>query len=316
MTQSGADDYVYQEVFDWARLPEGWDIGEVVDVAVDADDRVYVFSRAEHPLMVFAQDGSFIRAWGEGLFRRPHGLTLAKDELLGAVLYCVDDDGHWIGKFTLDGELLLALGKRGESAPRMSGQPFNRPTKVAIDPKSGELYISDGYGNARIHKYTTDGQHLFSWGDSGVDPGQFNLPHSVCTDRQGNVYVADRENHRVQIFDEQGNYLAQWNNLHRPCGLHIAGDIAYIGQLPTQMDLNADYPNLGACVTIHDLTGRRLARLGTAHPGDGPGQYTAPHGIAVDSRGDVYVGEVSWSGYGRRLDPPRTFRSFRKLVRA
>src|SRR5262245_51296833 len=147
MTQSGVDDYVYQEVFDWARLPEGWDIGEVVDVAVDEDDRVYIFSRAEHPLMVFEQDGSFIRAWGEGLFRRPHGLTLAEDELLGAVLYCVDDDGHWIGKFTLDGELLTALGKRGESTPRMSGQPFNRPTKVAIDPKSGELYISDGCGS-------------------------------------------------------------------------------------------------------------------------------------------------------------------------
>jgi DNA-binding beta-propeller fold protein YncE len=315
MTQPSTSDYVYQEVFDWARLPSGWDLGEVVDVVVDPEDRVYLFSRGEHPLMVFEQDGSFVRAWGEGLFARPHGLTIASDAQLGTVLYCVDDDGHWIGKFSLEGELLRAIGRRGEAARRLSGQPFNRPTKVAIDPRSGELYISDGYGNARIHKYTPGGRHLFSWGEGGVEPGQFNLPHSVCTDRQGNVYVADRENHRVQVFDSQGNYQAQWNNLHRPCGLHIAGDTVYIGQLPTQMDLNADYPNLGACVTIHDLTGRLLARLGAAHPGDGPGQYTAPHGIAVDSRGDVYVGEVSWSGYGRRLDPPRRFRSFRKLVR-
>jgi hypothetical protein len=315
MTQPSTIDYIYQEVFDWAQLPSGWDVGEVVDVVVDSEDRVYLFSRGEHPLMVFEQDGSFVRSWGEGLFTRPHGLTIGSDAQLGTVLYCVDDDGHWIGKFSVEGQLLLAIGKRGEAAPRLSGQPFNRPTKVAIDPQSGELYISDGYGNARIHKYTADGRHLFSWGDGGVEPGQFNLPHSVCTDRQGNVYVADRENHRVQVFDSQGNYQSQWNNLHRPCGLHIAGDTAYIGQLPTQMDLNADYPNLGACITIHDLAGRLLARLGTAHPGDGPGQYTAPHGIAVDSRGDVYVGEVSWSGYGRRLDPPRTFRSFRKLVR-
>jgi DNA-binding beta-propeller fold protein YncE len=265
--------------------------------------------------MIFDPDGSFVGAWGENLFTRPHGLTLALDERLGQVLYCVDDDGHWVGKFSLEGELLLSIGRRGEAAPRCSGQPFNRPTKVAIDPKTGELYISDGYGNARIHKYTAGGQHLFSWGDFGVEPGQFNLPHSVCADRQGRVYVADRENHRVQIFDDQGNFLDQWHNLHRPCGLHIAGERVYIGQLPTQMDLNADYPNLGACVTIHDLSGRQLARLGAAHPGDGPGQYTAPHGIAVDSQGAVYVGEVSWSGYGRRLDPPRTFRSFRKLVR-
>jgi DNA-binding beta-propeller fold protein YncE len=311
----GSGDYTYEEVADWARLPEGWDFREVVDVVVGSHDRVYVFNRGEHPLMVFEPDGSFIRAWGEGSFTRPHGLTLALDEQLGEVLYCVDDDGHWIGKFSLDGDLLMAIGQRGEAAPRCSGQPFNRPTKVAIDPKTGELYISDGYGNARVHKYTADGRHLFCWGDFGVEPGQFNLPHSICADRQGNLYVADRENHRIQMFDDQGNYLAQWHDLHRPCGLHIAGDSVYVGQLPTQLDLNADYPNLGACVTVHDLTGRRLARLGAARPGDGPGQFTAPHGIAVDSRGDVYVGEVSWSGYGRRLDPPRTFRSFRKLVR-
>jgi DNA-binding beta-propeller fold protein YncE len=316
MTQAGMSEEVYEEVAGWARLPAGWDFREVVDVVVDSRDRVYVFNRGEHPLIIFEQDGSFIGSWGEGLFTRPHGLTLALDEQLGEVLYCVDDDGHWVGKFSLEGRLILSIGRRGEPAPRLSGQPFNRPTKVAIDPKTGELYISDGYGNAKIHKYSADGRHLFSWGDFGVEPGQFNLPHSVCVDREGRVYVADRENHRVQVFDDRGNFLEQWHNLHRPCGLHIAGDRAYVGQLPTQMDLNADYPNLGACVTVHDLTGRRLARLGAAHPGDGPGQYTAPHGIAVDSRGAVYVGEVSWSGYGRRLDPPRTFRSFRKLVRA
>src|SRR5262245_39618616 len=135
MTQPSTTDYVYREVFDWAQLPEGWDIGEVVDVAVDSDDRVYVFSRSEHPLMVFEADGSFVRAWGEGLFARRHGLTLAMDAQAGAVLYCVDDDGHWIGKFDLEGQLLMAIGERGAAAPRMSGQPFNRPTKVAIDPK-------------------------------------------------------------------------------------------------------------------------------------------------------------------------------------
>jgi hypothetical protein len=129
------------------------------------------------------------------------------------------------------------------------------------------------------------------------------------------VYVADRENHRVQIFDVRGRYLDQWNNLHRPCGLHIAGGLAYIGQLPTSLGVNASYPNIGACVSIHKLNGARLAKLGDAHAGEQPGQFTAPHGLAVDSKGDIYVGEVSWSAYGRLLDPPRTVRSLRKLVR-
>jgi hypothetical protein len=315
MTKLGSGNYVYEELSDWPQLPAGWDFKEVVDAVVDSQDRVYVFNRGEHPLMIFEPDGRFIRSWGEGLFVRPHGLTRLPDAQLGEVLLCTDDDGHWIGKFSLDGELLMTIGRKGEGAPKGSGQPFNRPTKVALDPKTGELYISDGYGNARVHKYTAEGRHLFSWGDYGTDPGQFNLPHSVCTDSAGKVYIADRENSRVQIFDDQGNYLDQWNNLHRPCGLHIENDLVYIGQLPSQLDVNADYPNIGACVTIHDLTGRRLARLGDIRRGEGPGQFIAPHSITVDSKGDIYVGEVSWTAYGRNLNPPRTVRSFRKLVR-
>jgi DNA-binding beta-propeller fold protein YncE len=197
----------------------------------------------------------------------------------------------------------------------LSGEPFNRPTKVAFDPQTGDLYIADGYGNARVHKYSADGKHRFSWGAYGTDPGQFNLVHSVATDAEGRVYVADRESHRVQVFDGEGNYVEQWNNLHRPCGLHIRDGLAYIGQLPAGLPVNATYPNLGACVTIHDLSGRRLARLGDMRRGEGPGQFLAPHGVGVDSRGDIYVGEVSWTEYGSKQDPPREVRSLRKLVR-
>jgi len=302
---------VYEELAHWAKLPEAWTLREVADVVVDSQDRVYVFNRGEHPVMVFERDGSFVESWGEGLFIRPHGLTLGPDE----TLYCVDDGGHCIRKCSLDGQVLMTIGTPGEPAPRQSGGPFNQPTKVAFDPNTGDLYVADGYGNARVHKYSADGEHLLSWGEYGTDPGQFNLVHSIATDSEGKVYIADRESHRVQIFDHRGNYLDQWNDLHRPCGLHIKGDLAYIGQLPTHLSVNADYPNLGACVSIHDLTGRRLARLGDVRPGEEPGQFTAPHGLAVDSRGDIYVGEVSWSAYGTRLDPPRTARCLRKLVK-
>jgi DNA-binding beta-propeller fold protein YncE len=310
-TKLGSGAYVYEELPDWPALPEGWSFHEVADVVVGPQDRVYVFNRGEHPMIVFEADGTFVTSWGEGMFTRPHGVTLGPD----GNLWCADDDGHCILKCTLEGKVLATIGTPGQPAPAHSGRPFNRPTKVAFDPKSGALYISDGYGNARVHKYTPDGQLLSSWGEYGTDPGEFNLVHSVATDSEGRVYVADRENHRVQVFDDRGNYLDQWVNMYRPCGLHIEGDRAYVGQLPTHLDVNADYPNIGACVSIHDLSGQRLAKLGDVRAGERPGQFVAPHGLAIDSRGDLYVGEVSWSAYGRRLDPPRTARCMRKLVR-
>lgn len=305
----GDGDYCYEEVFDWPIIPEGLDLGEVVDIAVDSQDNVYLFSRNDYPVMVFDPDGALIQRWGEGFFMRPHGITIDSD----GILNCVDDVGHWIGRFTQQGELIESIGTRGKGADYQSGAPFNLPTKVAFDQKTGAIYIADGYGNARIHKFSPEGTHLFSWGEYGSDPGQFNLPHSVCTDGEGRVYVADRENHRVQVFDDQGNYLEQWNNLHRPCGLHIAGANVYIGQLFCQYPFNADYPNIGACVSVHDLTGKRLARLGDTHFGEKPGQFIAPHGIGVDSAGNIYVGEVSRTAYGSQFDPPRLVKTFRKL---
>lgn len=305
----GGETYCYEDVVDWPHIPDDLDLGEVVDIAVDSQDNVYLFSRAEQPVMVFDPDGKLIDRWGRGLFTRPHGITIDPD----GILYCVDDGGHWIGRFTVQGELLGSIGKRGSGAGYQSGDPFNQPTKVAFDLKSGAIYVAGGYGNARIHKFSLEGTHLFSWGEYGTDPGQFNLPHSVCTDGEGRVYVADRENHRIQVFDDRGNYLDQWHNLHRPCGLHIAGNRVYVGQLFSQLPFNADYPNIGACVSIHDLTGKRLARLGDAHFGEKPGQFIAPHGLGVDSYGNIYVGEVSRTAYGNLFDPPRMVRTFRKL---
>jgi len=306
----GSGKFTYEVDVDWAKLPAGWSFREVPDVAVDADDNVYAFNRGDHPMIVFDREGNFLKSWGEDVFKRAHGVTLGPD----GNLWCADDGDHTVRKCTLDGEVLVTMGTPDQPAPYQSGDPFNRPTKVAFDPQGG-MYISDGYGNAKVHRYSADGKYLFSWGDYGNDPGEFNLVHSVCTDKEGHVYVADRENHRVQVFDPDGKYLTQWNNMHRPCGLHIEGDLCYVGELPSQQPVNADYPNLGSRIAIYDLEGNLLARLGNILPGEEPDQFLAPHGITVDSQGDIYLGEVSWTAKGSKLDPPREVRSFRKLVK-
>ena len=214
--------------------------------------------------------------------------------------------------------VLLTLGTPGKPASYQSGQPFNRCTHVALDPETGDILVSDGYGNSRVHKYSADGRLLFSWGEPGTDPGQFNIVHNICTDRDGYVYVADRENHRVQVFDRNGKYETQWVNMHRPCALYMDDEPeqrCYIGEIGPSMPVNMDVPNIGPRVSILNTQGKLLARVGDIHGGEAPCQFIAPHSVAVDSRGDMYVGEVSWTNTGRFLDPPRELRSLQKFIR-
>lgn len=309
----GKGDHRYEVLEGWGQLPPGWSFKEVAAVAVDSRDQVYVFNRGAHPMIVFDCEGNFLRSWGEGVFTRPHGLTLGPDESL----YCTDEGDHTVRKCSLEGKLLLQLGIAGKPSAYQGGEPFNRCTHVALSPQ-GDIYVSDGYGNSRVHKYRADGRLLLSWGESGSDPGQFNIPHNICADRDGYIYVADRENHRVQVFDPQGRYEAQWNNLHRPCALCMeAGEDSrfFIGELGPVIPINREAPNLGNRVSIVTKKGQPLSRLGDVRGGESPGQFLAPHGIALDSRGDLYVAEVSWTIVGQHLKPPRELRSLQKLRR-
>ena len=305
----------YRVVEGWGRLPEGWRYVEAAGVAVDRKDNVYVFNRGDHPVIVFDREGRFLRAWGEGQVGRAHGITIGPDDSV----WLTDDLRHTIRQFTPDGSLLLTIGDADKPAELQGGKPFNRPTHVAICPKSGYLFISDGYGNSRVHKYSPDGKHVMSWGEPGTDPGHFNLPHNLVTDRDGLVYVADRENHRVQIFDGRGAYQGQWNNLHRPCGLYVDraqnGGTFYVGELGHALPVNASVANLGPRVTVLDAKGQKIARFGGQFAGEKPGEFVAPHGVVTDSRGDVYVAEVSWTAKGRHENPPREIRCLQKFVR-
>ncbi len=310
----GEGDFRYAVVEDWGKLPAGWSLGEVAAVGVDSRDDVYVFHRGPHPVIVFDRDGRFLRSFGEGVFKRPHGLHFAPDD----TVFLTDDGDHTVRHCTREGRVLLTLGVPGRPAPFMGGAPFHRCTHTALTP-SGDILVSDGYGNARIHKFAPDGRHLMSWGTCGIGPGEFNIPHNITCDPDGWVYVADRESHRIQVFDTNGRYETQWNTVHRPCALAMTRcscPLCYVGELGPALALTRDFPNLGPRISILDHTGKVLARLGGAHPGRGLGEFIAPHGIAVDSAGDIYVGEVSrtiWPSYWPNDPIPDDVRCLRKL---
>jgi len=313
----GGGDYTYRIVDNWAKLPDGWRFGDVAAVGVDRNDRLYAFCRGDHPVIVFERDGTFVRSWGEDIFTHAHGVHMGPDD----TIWLTDDFDHTVRKCTLEGKVLLTIGIPGEPAPFMSGRPFRRCTHTALSPR-GDIYVSDGYGNNRVHQYTPDGKLQKSWGESGSGPGEFNLPHNIACDADGWVYVADRENHRIQVFDGNGKFETQWHNLHRPSGLYMPPGkcpICYVGEIGPYYDFNRGAPNLGPRVSILSNEGKLLARI-TATPcdGDGPGQFISPHGLAVDSRGDLYVGEVAYTAW-KNLYPerpvPALLRSLQKFER-
>jgi hypothetical protein len=301
----------------WGKLPDGWDLNDVGGVAVDGRDRVFVFNRGGHPMIVFNREGLVLGSWGETMFKRPHAVHLTSDN----TIWCADEGRHAIYRCTLDGQVVSTLGTPDAPAREFSGQPFNRPTQTALTP-DGNILVADGYGNARVHKYAPDGRWLMSWGEFGTDPGQFNVVHNIACDDDGFVYIADRENYRIQVFDTDGKFVAQWNNLFRPCGLYMHGTrqpIFFVGELGPFLAINRRYPNIGPRISILDHQGRLLGRLGAPHAGTEDGTFIAPHTLAMDSHGDLYVGEVSYSAWEHVFPgtpKPARIRSLQKLVKA
>jgi len=201
----GSGDVRYEYVDGWPDIPGQIELVECPGVAVDSQDRVYLFTIGPEPIVIFNKDGHYLNTIGEGMFSeaRTHGLYIANyDSNLVA-----DDGIHTIQKISPSGEKLMEIGQRNKPKPIWGGEPFNRPTSAAIRPDNGDIYVSEGYGNARIHVFNADGDYKFSWGSPGIDAGQFMRPHNIALDNQNNIYVVDREAHRVQIFDENGTFL-------------------------------------------------------------------------------------------------------------
>jgi len=267
----------YELIRDFLRPPAGQPLGIVSRVATDAQDRVYVFQRKAPPVMVFDRDGNFLASWGTGEVTDPHGL-----KIVGDTVYTTDRSDSVAKSFTLDGKPLLQLGQRGVHsdtgctgapwlAQRAAG-PFNHPTEMLPHP-NGDIYVTDGYRNARVHRFTRDGALVTSWGAPGNGPGEFHLPHSIAIDADGKLYVADRANKRIQIFTPDGEYLGEWTGMGGPNDISRAQDGTFV--IAEQED--GDKP---AYVCVRDAEGNVLARMESRHV----------HGVGVDSRGDIYAG--------------------------
>ncbi len=283
----GEGRFAFEVVPNWFKPPKGWVFGWIAAVACDARGRVFVYSRSEHPLVILDHDGNFLEEWGKEMLKDAHGLWI---DAAGNV-YCTERNRHCVFKFSPHGELLITLGTPDKPAEK-DGEPFNKPTDaVTVGASDGSspvqaLFVSDGYGNARIHQFTPDGKLVKSWGRRGEGPGEFNLPHCVRVDRYQRIWVCDRENRRIQIFDMDGNYLTEWRGLLRPNALFFdpKDDVVYVAELEHR-------------VSIWTLEGELIAQWGGGKPSEKPGEFLGgPHGIWVDERGDLYVSEVLVDG--------------------
>ncbi len=261
----------YRVVPDFPQLPAGWALGGVSGVAVNSHGQVIIFHRGDHPLIILAKEGKFIRSLGEGWFTSPHGLRIDQQDNL----WVTDVGNHTVTKISQEGKVLLSLGTK--NTPGEDATHFDKPTDVAVAP-NGDFYVSDGYGNSRVVKFDAGGKLLRVWGKKGAAEGEFNLPHAVCLNSAGQVWVADRENNRVQVFNANGRFQKQFTGF-APFGLYVLPDSAFFV---------AD----GRAHRVSKISAEGKILTSWGRQGSGPGELNLPHGITVDAEGSVYVAEI------------------------
>jgi DNA-binding beta-propeller fold protein YncE len=251
----------------FVEFPAEVELGAVSAVAIGAEDRVYVLHRGEPPLVEFSADGKYVRGWGQGMFKVPHGLRVDSH----GDIWTTDNGNHVLRKFSREGKLLATLGVEGKVAGGKEG--FRAPDDVVFDSQ-GNLYVADS-GNGRIVKLSPEGAYLTEWGKKGKASGQFATAHGLAIDKEDRIYVADRGNKRVQVFDAAGKHLADWSGFGNPFGLLVVGEelLASEGDIHKIFHLDRD--------------GKIVAEWG------GPQTLKLPHLMAVDSKGTLYVAEVN-----------------------
>ena len=249
----------YAVEWPWGELPSDIELGYLSHVALDSQGCVYVYQRADPPIVVFDPTGSYLRSWGSQLIADAHGLFITPDDRV----FLVDRDAHQILIFDVQGNLLSTLGDR--HWPRHEA-PFNHPSGIAVAP-DGDIYVTDGYGNSCVHRFSAEGRWLQTWGRPGTGPGEFTTPHAVWVDREGRVLVADRENDRVQVFSREGEFLDEWGDFFHPMDIYGdgTGAIYVTDQIPRLSMLTPDGDLVGRCRPVlygaHGIWGDAAGRL-------------------------------------------------------
>ena len=291
----GSGDYTYEMDADWAKVPEGWAMPTAA-VFGDSNDRVYAFNRdPDHPVCIFDKDGNFLWSWGQGLIAFAHAIIIDKDENV----WLVDRNTHEVHKYTKEGAHLLTIGRKGQrsdtgadpedysstafQAVTHGGPPFNMPAGIAFNDE-GQIFIADGYANARVHKFTPQGDLIKSWGGPGDGAGEFRLPHGIWIDRHERVLVADRENDRVQVFTQEGEYISTWpTKLIGPALFYVdSDDTVYVPE------------HNGGLFSVLSLEGELITQWGSE-------LHRSCHGVWADSNKDLYFVMPGEWGRDRRV---------------
>jgi DNA-binding beta-propeller fold protein YncE len=289
----------YEVDSSWPRKPSEFVWKDVPGIAVDANDNVYVFTRSVPPVQVYQADGTFVRAWGQDTVGKAHHIKVARD----GTIWLSDIGLHVVRQFTPEGKLLKTLGTPGE--PGEDATHFDKPTDMVVTP-AGDVFVTDGYGNNRVVHFDRDGKFVKQWGQLGNGPGDFSIPHAIALDSKGRLYIADRNNVRIQVYDQQGKLLNSCRDLMVPWGLAMMPDdtLWACGSSPMPWRDDPKYPNATPGIPPKDqlflkfdtATGKVL-QIWTVPKGEDsqerPGDLNWVHCIAVDSHGNLYAGDIN-----------------------
>jgi len=292
--QGGGLPNPYREDAGWGKLPAGAKWAGVISVDPAPNGDIWVFHRSDPPLLRFDSTGKVVKSFGEGLFVQAHGMTVDRDGNVWVTdAQIKDGKGNQVFKFSPDGKLLMSLGKAGVAGA--GNDVFSGPADVAI-AQNGDIFVADGHMADtpvnRIMRFSKDGKFITAWGKRGKGLGEFDTPHSIAIDSRGRIFVADRSNGRMQIFDADGHFIDQWKQFGRPSGVFIdRNDNMYVADSQSNSTQNPGFTRGIRVGSARD--GKVTALIPFVEPDPEKNNNAGVEGVTVDAKGNVFAAEVS-----------------------